>query len=72
LQPGLGYRIEKIFPDDEIKKNALVDPILVFAIDENLELLPIFFQFGGRSDSFFLFITESSRRLISTPFVAAW
>lgn len=47
LQPGLGNRVEKIFPEVEVKKNTLISPILVLAIDEDLKLFPILFQFQG-------------------------
>jgi len=47
LQPSLRDSVEKVFPHDELEKDALADPILVLAIDEDLELLPVLFQFRG-------------------------
>ena len=50
LQPGLGDGVEKILPHDELEENAFIDPVLVLAIDEDLEFLAVVAQLGGGSE----------------------
>ena len=49
LQTSLRNGVEKVFPDNQLEKHALIDPLLVFAVDQDLELLPLLFQLEGGS-----------------------
>src|SRR5262249_37383991 len=49
LQASLRHRVEEVIPHNEFEEAAQRNPILVLATDKDLKLLPILFQFRGRS-----------------------
>ncbi|MBK8580099.1 MAG: hypothetical protein IPN78_18415 [Candidatus Accumulibacter sp.] len=50
LQPRRRNGVEKIRPEHEFEKDALLDPVLVLAIDEDLELVAVLLEFRGRGE----------------------
>ena len=54
LQARVRQRVEKVFPHDEVEINALIDPLLVLATDQDFEVLAVFLQFGGGGQEYFV------------------
>jgi hypothetical protein len=47
LQARLRHGVEEVLPDHGFQEHAFADPFLVLATDEDFELVPVLFQFGG-------------------------
>lgn len=50
LQPCLRHDVQKVLPDDKLDEDALADPRLVLAVDEDLERLPVRDQLRRRGE----------------------